>query len=78
MLSQSAPDLGWISGPALSGASQPGLPAAQVGGLAVGAVQAANRDWKEMDRPKTKMMAMINKRDFFKILGVILIVFKYY
>jgi len=31
-----------------------------------------------MDRPKTKMMAMINKRDFFKILGVILIVFKYY
>ena len=58
--------------------AQPGLPVAQVGGLAAGAVQAANKDWKETDRPKTKMMAMINKRDFFKILGVILIVFKYY
>ena len=68
MLSQSAPDLSWINGPALSGASQPGSPVAQVGGLAKGAVQAANRDWKETDRPRTKKNGDDKKQRDFNFL----------
>jgi hypothetical protein len=56
------------------GASQPGLPVKQIGGLDNGAIQAAKSDWNEMDRARVKIMDMIKRREILKFFDFILFI----